>query len=27
MTRYWNNTKTALLLGGLFGLFLLISSY
>jgi heat shock protein HtpX len=27
MTRFWNNTKTALLLGGLMGLFLLVGSY
>ncbi len=27
MTRLWNNTKTAMLLGGLFGIILLIGSY
>lgn len=27
MTRFWNNTKTALLLGALMGLFLLVGSY
>ncbi|MFW6060521.1 MAG: zinc metalloprotease HtpX, partial [Phycisphaeraceae bacterium] len=27
MTRFWNNTKTALLLGAMFGLILLIGSY
>jgi heat shock protein HtpX len=27
MTRFWNNTKTALLLGGLFGLILLVGSF
>ena len=27
MTRFWNNVKTAFLLGGLFGLFLLVGSF
>lgn len=27
MTRFWNNTKTAMLLGGLMGLFLLVGSF